>query len=372
MTVRPTYVHELPDWPRFRWDPSAFAADLARAHFRRGALVTAMGGLGFDVQQDTVLSTLVQDVTQTSEIEGERLDAAQVRSSIATRLGLDVVGLPPADRRVEGVVDMTLDATRHFDRPLDAERLFAWHAALFPTGRSALRRIVVGAWRDDREGPMMVLSGPPERQRVHFEAPAASRVPAEMARFLEWFGTADLDPVVKAALAHLWFVTVHPFDDGNGRVARAVADLALARADGTGRRFYSMSAQIRRDRAAYYELLERTQKGDLDVTGWIAWFLARLHAALDSADGALEKVRARGAFWHAHRDVSLNARQTKMLNALLDGFHSKLRSGKYAAFTGCSTATATRDLADLVAKGLLIVAPGAGGRSTSYALAPTS
>ena len=367
----PHYAHESPAWPHFHWDHAAFGRTLAALHFRRGALVTAMGDLGFDTQQETVLSTLVQDVTQSSAIEGEHLDAQQVRSSIATRLGLDAAGLPSADRHVEGVVELILDATQHFDDSLTAERLFAWHAALFPTGRSGLRRIIVGAWRDDHQGRMMVLSGAPDRsdrQVVHFEAPAADRVPAEMARFLAWFEGTELDPVLKAAVAHLWFVTIHPFDDGNGRIARAIADLALARADGTRQRYYSMSARIRQDRQSYYDVLERTQRGSMDVTVWITWFLERLQAALDSTEHLIAQVRFKRAYWHAYGHLPLNARQRKMLNGLLDGFNSKLRSNKYAAFTQCSRPTAVRDLNDLVEKKLLRVVEGTTHRSTTYEL----
>ncbi|WP_246581062.1 Fic family protein [Deinococcus aestuarii] len=364
----PVYAHERPEWPNFHWDASAFGATLADVHFRRGALITAMTALGFDARQETVLSVLVQDVTKSSEIEGEHLDVTQVRSSIARRLGMDVAGLPPAARHIEGVVEMLLDATGRFDAPLDAERLSGWHAALFPSGRSNLRKIIVGAWRDDHEGPMMVLSGPLDRQRVHFEAPAAERVPQEMDQFLAWFGTARLDPVVQAAVAHLWFVTIHPFDDGNGRIARAITDLALARADGTDQRFYSMSAQIERERTAYYEVLEVTQRGGMDLTAWIVWFIDQLQAALTSAEGVLERVRHKQGFWDVHRDVELNGRQIKVLNKVLDGLNSKLRSSKYAALAGCSKPTAVRDLNDLVDRGILRVDPGAGGRSTSYLL----
>ncbi len=369
--VPPQYVYDTQEWPHFRWDHGTFGKALANAHFRRGALVTAMGDLGFGTQQETVLSTLVQDVTQSSEIEGERLDAQQVRSSIETRLGLDAAGLPSADRHVEGVVDMILDATQRFEAPLTAERLFGWHAALFPTGYSGLYRIRVGAWRDDHQGRMRVLSGSPDRpdrQTVHFEAPTADRVPSEMERFLTWFEEADLDPVLKAAVAHLWFVTIHPFDDGNGRIARAIADLALARADATRQRSYSMSARIRQDRQAYYDVLERTQRGGMDVTGWIIWFLERLHAALDSTEHLVAQVRLKRAYWHAHSSADLNSRQWKMLNALLDGFNSTLRSRKYASFTQCSQPTAVRDLNDLVEKKLLRVVEGTTHRSTTYEL----
>ena len=256
-----TYAHQLPDWPHFRWDHQSLAAPLAAARHKQGRLIGQMEALGFGVREEAVLRTLTDDVIKSSEIEGEKLDADQVRSSVARRLGMDVGGLEPADRHVEGVVEMTLDATQHYEQPLSAERLFSWHAALFPTGRSGMHRITVGAWRDDRASPMQVVSGPVGRERVHFEAPVAARLDGEMQRFLDWFNRdASTDAVLTAAVAHLWFVTVHPFDDGNGRIARAIADMCLARSEGSSRRFYSMSAQIREERADYYRILEHTQR----------------------------------------------------------------------------------------------------------------
>lgn len=364
----PRYTHESEDWPRYSWDYAAFATALSAIHFRRGALMTAMATLGFDVRQEAVLQVLVQDVTKSSEIEGERLDAEQVRSSIARRLGMEYAGLPAPARDVEGVVEMMLDATQRYAEPLDDERIFAWHAALFPTGRSGMFKIVVGGWRDDRDGPMQVVSGPMGRERVHFEAPAATRVPDEMAAFLHWFETEPLDPVVKAAVAHLWFVTIHPMDDGNGRIGRAIMDMALARADGDSQRFYSMTAQIHRDKEEYYDILERTQKRTLCITEWIVWFLGRLTAALESAEGVLHIVRRKQAFWDAHRDDGLNERQIKIVNMLFEGFHGKLQTSKYAKIAKCSNPTALRDLTDLVEKGVMLVDPSASGRSTSYVL----
>lgn len=365
--MRHPYAHLSEEWPRFRWDHTAFDAMLAAVHLRRGALVTAMATLGFEVRQETVLQMLVQDVTKSSEIEGELLDALQVRSSIARKLGMEYGGLPVPTRAVDGVVEMMLDATQHYDRTLDAERIFGWHAALFPTGRSGFHKIVVGAWRDDAEGPMQVVSGPEGKQEVHFEAPAAERVPLEMDRFLDWFETQSMDPVLKAAIAHLWFVTIHPMDDGNGRIGRAIMDMALARADGTSQRFYSMSTQIHKDRPSYYNVLERTQKGSLDVTAWIVWFLERLDAALQSAEGVLQIVRRKQMFWDAHRDDTFNERQVKVINMLFEGFQGKLQTSKYAKLTKSSNDTALRDLTDLVQRGVL-VREDAGGRSTSYTL----
>jgi Fic family protein len=362
------YIHERRDWPRFHWDSASLTNPLAAVRHRQGRLVGRLEALGFGFQDEAVLATLTQEVVTSSEIEGEVLDRRQVRSSIARRLGIDIGALARVDRAVEGVVEMVLDATRRFEAPLTAERLFGWHAALFPTGRSHLRRIRVGKWRDDREGPMQVVSGPIGRERVHYEAPAAERLPGEMAAFLDWFEAAGAaDPVLRAALAHLWLVTIHPFDDGNGRIARAVADLALARSDGSARRFYSMSAQIRLERNDYYDLLERTQKGTLDVTPWMEWFLGCLGRAAAGAEATLETVLAKARFWERHGAAMLNERQRRILNALLDGFDGKLTTSKYAKTTGCSQDTALRDIEALIHLGALIK-DGAGGRSTSYSL----
>ena len=366
------YIHERPDWPKFRWDREALAKPLASVRHRQGRLLGHMEALGFQLQQEAVLQTLTEDVVKSSDIEGEKLDASQVRSSIARRLGMDVGGLEPADRLVDGVVDMMLDATRHFDQPLTAERLFAWHASLFPTARSGMRKIRAGAWRDDRTGPMQVVSGPIGRERAHFEAPAAARLEREMQAFLDWFdehgASADIDPVLKAGLAHVWFVTIHPFDDGNGRIARAIADLALARSEQSPQRFYSMSSQIRQERAAYYDILEHTQQSTLDVTPWMAWFLACLGRAVDDAQTTLAAVLSKARFWQWFGAVPINERQRLMLNRLLDGFEGTLTTSKWAKIAECSSDTALRDILDLVERGLLVRNPGR-GRSTSYALA---
>ena len=328
-----------------------------------------MESLGFDLRQQAVLRTLTEDVVKTSEIEGEKLDAEQVRSSIARRLGLDAAGLRQPDSEVEGVVEMMLDATRHYDQPLTAERLFAWHASLFPTGRSGMRRIRAGAWRDDATGPMQVVSGPIGRERVHFEAPAAGRLDHETSVFLDWFNaTTETDDVLKAALAHLWFVTMHPLDDGNGRVARALADMLLARSEQSPQRFYSMSAQIRQERADYYRVLERTQKGTLDITLWMQWFLRCLGRAIEGAQETLAAVINKARFWESVRTVPLNERQRMMLNRLLDGFEGKLTTSKWARIAKCSQDTALRDISGLL--GYEILERGAaGGRSTSYEIA---
>lgn len=363
------YIHEHADWPDFRWNDEILAQPLAAVRHRQGRLIGRMEALGFPLREEAVLHALTEDVLKSSEIEGEVLDREQVRSSIARRLGMDIGGLVEADRNVEGVVEMMLDATQNYALPLTAERLHDWHAALFPTGRSGMSRIVVGAWRDDATGPMQVVSGPIGRERVHYQAPAAERLGEEMSGFFEWFESAEPDPVLKAGIAHLWFVTVHPFDDGNGRIARAIADLALARAEGTAQRFYSMSAQIRVERKAYYDMLEATQKGGLDITSWLLWFISCLDRAFDGAETILASVMRKARFWEAMAGQPLNERQRKVINRLLDGFEGKLTSSKWAALTKTSPDTALRDINDLVERGILVKDP-AGGRSTSYSLAP--
>jgi Fic family protein len=308
-------------------------------------------------------------VLKSSEIEGEILDKEQVRSSIARRLGMEAAGLPSADRNVEGVVEMTLDATQKYKEKLTQDRLFGWHASLFPTGRTGMRKIIVGAWRDEKSGPMQVVSGPYGRERVHYEAPVAGRLDAEMQEFLDWFNGADnIDPVLRAALAHLWFVTIHPFEDGNGRIARAIADMSLARSEESTQRFYSMSAQIRIERNAYYDISESTQKGGLDITPWMEWFLGCLDRAFDGAEKTLAVVFKKADFWREHSSATLNERQRDIINRLLDGFDGKLTSSKWAVIEKCSPDTALRDITDLIARGLLRKDEG-GGRSTSYSLA---
>ena len=366
------YIHELPGWPRLTWDQTRLSAPLAALRHRQGRLIGHMDALGFPHRQDAVLLTLTSDVVRSSEIEGEHLNVEQVRSSIARRLGIDIGALKPRDRHVEGIVEMMLDATRHYDRPPTPERLFGWHAALFPTGRSGMTKITAGKWRDDSRGPMQVVSGPAGRERVHFEAPSAKRLNREICAFLQWFnGPATIDPVLKAAQAHLWFVTIHPFDDGNGRIARAIADMALARSEGSPQRFYSMSAQIREERSAYYDMLERTQHGTLDITLWMEWFLACLDRAIGNAQTTLRTVLDTSRFWEALAEVTINDRQRLVLNRLLEGFDGKLTTSKYAKLAKCSQDTALRDILPLVDRGILVRNP-EGGRSTSYALVETT
>ncbi len=363
------YIWQKSTWPDFTWDDRHIAPLVAKVSREQGRLLGKMEALGFDLRSEAHLRTLTQDVVKSSEIEGEVLDSAQVRSSIARRLGLDVGGVITADRDVEGVVEMMLDATGNYEAPLTTARLFDWHAALFPTGRSGMRKIAVGAWRDDSSGPMQVVSGAIGKEKVHYEAPPSSRLPDEMARFLTWFEEPkDTDPLLVASLAHLWFVTIHPFDDGNGRIARAIADLSLARAEHSPQRFYSMSAQIRKERSAYYDTLERTQKGGLDVTSWHSWFLECLLRATGGAQETLASVLAKARFWERFSTVPLNERQIRVVNRILDGFEGKLTSSKWAKMAKCSQDTAHRDIVDLIEKGALAKDPG-GGRSTSYSIA---
>ena len=366
------YIHERSGWPALDWDSGRISQQLAEVRHRQGRLIGRMEALGFQLRTEAVLDTLTEDVLKSSEIEGEKLDRDQVRSSIARRLGIDIAGVTTADRNVEGVVEMMLDATQHYDEPLTAQRLFDWHAALFPTGRSGMSRINVGAWRDDKKGPMQVVSGPIGKERVHYEAPVAARLRGEMKKFLVWFEKENsTDLVLKAGLAHLWFVTIHPFDDGNGRIARAIADMVLARSERSPQRFYSMSAQIQKERKSYYEILEATQKGDVDVTRWLEWFLVCLGRAFDRAETILAAVLVKARFWDRFAATEFNERQRSMINRLLNGFDGKLTSSKWAKLEKCSQDTALRDIEDLIRKGVLTKDSG-GGRSTSYSLSKIS
>ncbi len=383
------YIHESNYWPQLIWDHQRIASLLGTVRSRQGRLIGRMESLGFALRSEAILQTLTQDVLKSSEIEGEILDPKQVRSSIARRLGMKIGGLVASDRHIDGVVEMMMDATENFNKPLTKDRLFGWHASLFPTGRSGLHKITTGAWRDDSHGPMRVVSGAIGRERVQFEAPAADRLKGEMKDFLSWFngsarpeqnrrpsltgGPKDADPVLKAGIAHLWFVTLHPFEDGNGRIARAIADMQLARADGMSERFYSMSVQIRHERNAYYEALEKTQKNTdaskkgIDITTWLEWFLMCLDRALDTTEATLASVFKKARFWESHPAGSINERQRAIINKLFDGFEGKLTSSKWAKITKCSQDTALRDILDLVEEGVLIK-DSAGGRSTSYLL----
>jgi len=362
------YIYDRPGWPGFRIDHAALAERLGAVRHVQGKLLGRMESLGFALREEANLRSLTEEILKSNEIEGEALDREQVRSSIARRLGMDIGALKPADRHVDGVVEMMLDATRHHARPLTKARLSGWHALLFPTGYSGMSRIAVGAWRTDASGPMQVISGPIGREHVHYQAPDAARIDAEMQAFLAWFNEpGGTDPVLKAGIAHLWFVTIHPFDDGNGRIARAIADLQLARSENSAQRFYSMSAQIREERKDYYDRLEATQRGDLDITPWLDWFLGCLGRAFTGAETMLEAVLAKARFWERHAATLLNDRQRMMVLKLLDGFEGKLTTTKWAKIAHCSPDTALRDIDDLIQAGIL-VRDAAGGRSTSYSL----
>lgn len=363
------YIHELPNWTELKWVDARLLPLLADVRHRQGRLLGRMERLGFQLRAEASLKTLTSDVIKSSAIEGEVLDAAQVRSSIARRLGLDFGGNAKVSRDVEGVVEMMLDATQNYAEPLTEERLFGWHASLFPAGRSGMRKITVGAWRKPEPDPMQVVSGPEGRERVHFEAPTANRIPGEIAAMLDWFNSeAGIDPVLKAGLAHFRFVTIHPFADGNGRISRAIADMALARAEGTKDRFYSMSAQIEAEKRQYYSNLEQSQKGDTDITAWLEWFLSCLGRAVAGAEEGLTDVLRKARIWdHINSQAPINERQRKVINRLLDGFEGKLSTSKYAKLADCSADTALRDIGALIDRGILVQDKG-GGRNTSYSL----
>ncbi len=359
------YIHELPAWPHFSWDSERITASLIRLRHLQGRLIGGMESIGFHIREETVLQTLTQDVVKSSEIEGEILDESLVRSSVARHLGMENAALSPIDRSVEGIVEMMLDATQKFDQPLTKERLLHWHTALFSAGRSGFTKINTGAWRTS---PVQVISGLIGKEVVHFDGPSAARVDQEMHLFLHWLNQkTTLDLVLQSAIAHLWFVTIHPFDDGNGRIGRAIADLLLARSEKSPHRFYSLSAQIQAERKDYYAILEKTQKGTLDITPWIDWFFGCLERAIEKALSVLDTIKQKALFWETLAEVPINERQKKVINRLLDGFDSKLTSSKWAKIAKCSQDTATRDILDLVERNILVKNP-EGGRSTSYSL----
>jgi Fic family protein len=362
------WIYEQKDWPNFILDDKTLATLLVEARHRQGRLLGKMEALGFSVRQEANLNILTTDIVTSSAIEGEKLDTEEVRSSIARRLGIPLQNDKPVGRDVEGIVEMMLDATQNFDQPLTSERLFDWHAALFPTGRNGMQRISVGAWRPAEAGPMQVVSGPTGRETVHYEAPDASKLDTEMTQFLSWFEASQkLDPVLKAGIAHLWFVTIHPFADGNGRIARAIADMALARAEGTSSRFYSMSRQIEQERKAYYTQLERQQKGSVDITPWLSWFLKCFSRAVDNAEDTLASVLFKAELWNRINPDPVNERQRLIIDRMLEDFKGHMTTSKYAKLAKCSPDTALRDMRELVARNILIKNPG-GGRSTSYRL----
>jgi Fic family protein len=362
------FIYQMDNWPNFSWRINEFIILLSEVRNLQGRLLGRMESLGFDFRNEAALETLTLDVLKSTEIEGEILNPEQVRSSIARKLGMEIAGSVESDRNVDGMVEMMIDATHNCFKPLTAVRLFDWHAALFPTGRSEMHKITVADWRKDTAGPMQVVSGAMGKEKVHFQAPDSSLVKTEMNRFLDWFNKkADIDLVIKAAVAHLLFVTIHPFDDGNGRITRALTDLLLAQSDKSTQRFYSMSAQIRLERKQYYEILERTQIGNLDITEWINWFLTCLINALKSTDTVLNRVLFKADFWNKHAKTIINERQKKLLNKILDGFDGNLTSSKWAKIAKCSKDTAIRDINDLISKNILQKEE-AGGRSTNYEL----
>ena len=366
------WIHEHHNWPNFTWDAGKLASKLADIRHRQGRLLGKMEGLGFELKREASLSTLTSDVVKSSAIEGENLNPKEVRSSIARRLGIDIASPMPVNQDVEGIVEIMLDATQQSSKPLTKERLFDWHAALFPTGRSGMRRITVGGWRSVESGPMQVVSGPVGHEKVHFEAPDAEHLEHEMTKFLAWFeGEDGIDPVLRAGIAHLWFVTIHPFEDGNGRIARAIADMALARAEGMSYRFYSLSSQFESERKDYYDQLEKQQRGTPEATNWLEWFLGCLGRAISSAENTLSAVLFEAQLWEKINRQPVNERQRLIINRMLeDDFKGHMNTSKYAKLAKCSTDTALRDIQNLKSRGIFIQNPG-GGRSTSYRLLDT-
>ena len=366
--MRPVYIWQYPEWPDFKWDVSKLVTTLSEVRNREGVIKGMMSGLGFNIQSRTALDTMTEDVLRSNEIEGVILNSDRVRSSIARHLGIDTSGLPQPDHYTEGVVQVMMDAVRNSDKPLTHERLFNWHAAIFPTGRSGINPIIVGAYRTGSE-PMQIVSGAMGKEKVHYEAPPSDTIPVMMDKFVPWVNSEDsnTDPVLKAATAHLWFVAIPPFDDGNGRLARTITDMLLAKADGLPLRFYSMSAEILREKKSYYSILEKTTTGSTDITAWIEWFLQTISHALKRTEGTVNRVVKKSSFWQRHRDAAMNERQVKIVNMLWDGFTGKLTSSKWAKITKVSQATALRDITDLIDKGVLVPAAD-GGRSTNYLL----
>lgn len=359
------YIYEYRNWTSFTWRETDINAVFGVVRNLQGRILGHMSTLGFAAKEEATLTTLTLDVVKSSEIEGEKLDYDQVRSSIARRLGMNIAGLVPATRNVEGVVEMMLDATQNYQSPLTNERLFSWHSALFPSGYSGMHKIEVGRYRT---GEMQIVSGAMGKEKVHYEAVPAKKVKEEMDKFLKWFnGNASVDPVLKAAIAHFWFIIIHPFDDGNGRIARAIADLMLARSDKTTERYYSMSNQILIERKQYYEILQKGQHSNGDITDWLYWFLQCLKNSLSATQKTLQKVFRKTEFWINHENTVFNERQRLVLNKLLDGFDGKLKSSKWAKIAKCSPDTALRDIKDLMAKGILQQEQ-QGGRSTNYEL----
>ena len=364
------YLYNTKNWPVFEWNSEKLLPLLSYVRNRQGKLIGKMGALGFELRNEANLEILTQEIIKSTEIEGEFLDREQVRSSIARRLGLEIQGLVYSERNVDGIVDLMIDATKNYDQELNKERLFSWHASLFPTGQSGMTKIITGNWRDDSTGPMQVVSGALGKEKVHYQAPQATKLEKEMQLFFDWFNMEqNIDLVIKSAIAHLWFVTIHPFEDGNGRISRALSDMLLARSDEQSYRFYSMSSQIRKERNAYYNILEKTQKSDLDITSWLEWFLNSLLHSIENSEKLLEKIIYKHSFWLKHARVNLNDRQIKILNMLMDDFEGVLNTTKWAKIGKCSQDTALRDIQDLIEKEIMVKSE-RGGRSTNYELKP--
>lgn len=366
------YIHDLKNWPKFSWDLDSILSVLTDVRHRQGILSGKMDAIGFSLQNEAYLESLSQDVIKSSEIEGEILDTQQVRSSIARKLGIEIGGLVESDRNVDGIVEMMLDATQNWNQDLTEERLFGWHSALFPTGRSGMNKIIVGRWRTDSTGPMQVVSGPMGKETVHFEAPSSKRLKKEMRNYIKWLNSwNNNDSVINAAISHLWFITIHPFEDGNGRIARAITDMMLCRSEKRTQRFYSMSSQIKEQKKEYYEILERTQKGNLDITEWLNWFLICLRNSIDSSSDIVQKIMTKHKFWNEFKSVTFNERQIKIIELLFGNFYGNLTTSKWAKINKCSQDTALRDIQDLIEKKVLKKSE-SGGRSTSYELIKTS
>ena len=365
------YIYNNLDWPMFTWNSEKLLPLLSYVRNRQGRLIGKMGALGFELRNEANLEILTQEIIKSSEIEGEFLNREQVRSSIARRLGLEISGLVYSERNVDGIVDLMIDATKNFEQELNKERLFMWHGALFPAGQSGMYKIITGNWRNDSTGPMQVVSGTLGKEKVHFQAPSASLIENEMRIFFDWFNLEQgTDLVLKSAIAHLWFVTLHPFEDGNGRISRALSDMLLARSDDQMYRFYSMSSQIRKERNSYYDILEKSQKGGLDITNWLEWFLNCLLHSVENSENLLEKVIYKHSFWLKYSNININDRQRKILNILMEDFEGVLNTTKWAKICKCSQDTALRDIQDLMEKGILIKSE-RGGRSTNYELKST-
>lgn len=362
------YIWQKEDWPYFRWERNGVNSKLSHIRYAQGCLAGKLSALGFNVSNSTMLEAMAEDVVASSEIEGISLNREEVRSSVARQLGLDMEGLPTASHYIEGIVEVMIDAVRNAEEPLTAMRLFDWHAALFPTGRSGAWKIIVGNWRQSKE-PMQVVSGPMGKEVVHFQAPNANDVPRLMDSFLQWVNSAqaDIDPVIKAAVAHLWFVTIHPFEDGNGRITRTITDMLMTRADQLPHRFYSISSEILLARNEYYDILESTQNGSMDITDWLIWFLNIVEKAIHKTESKISIIIEKRYFWDGHEQTAINDRQRKLINRLLDGFEGKLTSGKWAKIAKCSSDTALRDIQDLIGKGILKKTD-ASGRNTHYEL----